>query len=138
MQKSTPQASPRTRYAIYTRVSTSAQEENGTSLESQLAACHERVHANGGAVDPTHVFTDTASGASWRDRPALQTMLAALRAREVDVVLAYALDRLSRDQQHVAVIIDLIEESKARLELVTEDFEQSAVGKFIRSAKAFA
>src|SRR5215217_6132142 len=138
MPKCTPRishASPR--YALYTRVSTSAQEENGSSLDSQLDACRERVAQNGGTVDPLHTFTGTASGSSWRDRPALQAMLSAVRAREVDVVLAYALDRLSRDQQHVAVIVDLIEDSGARLELVSEDFEQSAIGKFLRSAKAF-
>lgn len=53
-------------------------------------------------------------------------------------MLCYALDRLSRDQTHIAVLVDEIEYAGARLELVTEEFEDSAVGKFIRSAKAFA
>jgi len=125
------------RYAVYTRVSTLKQEESGTSLISQLEACQDHVLTRCGSLDPVHVYTDTASGASWRERPALQALLAAVRAGEVDSVLAYALDRLSRDQQHVAVIVDLIEEHGARIELVTEDFEQSAVGRFLRGAKAF-
>lgn len=137
MSKPTPTSLVARRYTVYTRVSTSKQEETGTSLTSQLDACREHVASRGGAVDPIHVYTDTASGASWRERPALQSLLAAVRAGEVDVVLAYALDRLSRDQQHVAVIVDLIEEHDARIELVTEDFEQSAVGRFLRGAKAF-
>ena len=137
MTKPTPTSLVAMRYAVYTRVSTSKQEETGTSLGSQLDACRDHAAARGGSVDPAHVYTDTASGAAWRERPALQSLLAAVRAGEVDVVLAYALDRLSRDQQHVAVIVDLIEEHGARVELVTEDFEQSAVGRFLRGAKAF-
>ena len=125
------------RCAIYTRVSTWKQEETGTSLESQLDHCRRHAAALGYVVAPEHVFRDTASGAVWRERPALQRVLAAVRAGEIDVVLSFALDRLSRDQQHVAVIVDMIEDAGARLELVTEDFEQTAIGRFLRSAKAF-
>jgi site-specific DNA recombinase len=39
---------------------------------------------------------------------------------------------------HIAILIDEADRFGARLELVTEDFENSTVGKFIRSAKAFA
>jgi site-specific DNA recombinase len=54
-----------------------------------------------------------------------------------DVVLAYALDRLSRSQVDTAILIDRIEGAGASLALVTEDFERSAVGTFLRNAKAF-
>jgi site-specific DNA recombinase len=54
-----------------------------------------------------------------------------------DVVLAYALDRLSRSQIDTAILIDRIEGAGASLSLVTEDFEQSATGVFLRNAKSF-
>jgi site-specific DNA recombinase len=61
-----------------------------------------------------------------------------VRRSEVDVVLAFALDRLSRKQAHVAILADEIAEAGVTLEFVTERFEDTAVGEFIRSAKAFA
>jgi site-specific DNA recombinase len=54
-----------------------------------------------------------------------------------DVVLAYALDRLSRSQVDTAILIDRIEAAGASLALITEDFEQSATGVFLRNARAF-
>jgi DNA invertase Pin-like site-specific DNA recombinase len=70
-----------------------------------------------------------------RHRPALDALLD--RLMPGDVVLAYALDRLSRSQIDTAILIDRIEAAGASLRLVTEDFEQSATGTFLRNAKAF-
>jgi site-specific DNA recombinase len=70
-----------------------------------------------------------------RHRPELDALLD--RLLPGDVVLAYALDRLSRSQLDTAIIIDRIEAAGASLALVTEDFEQSATGAFLRNAKAF-
>ena len=49
-----------TRCVIYCRVSTDAQERDGTSLETQERACVEFATANGWAMTATH--KDTASG----------------------------------------------------------------------------
>jgi site-specific DNA recombinase len=78
------------------------------------------------------------TGAEYRERPGLSALREQARARAVDVVLAHALDRLSRNQAHLAILAEEIEDHGARLEFVTEAFEDSAVGKFIRSAKSFA
>lgn len=122
--------------AIYTRVSTSAQEESGTSLDTQMAACEaycaERDYQIIGR------YSDTHSGAQYRERPALSALRDAVRAGGVDVVVAYSVDRLSRQQAHLYILAEELEEHGARLEFVTEDFEDSAVGRFIRSARAFA
>jgi site-specific DNA recombinase len=53
-------------------------------------------------------------------------------------MLCYALDRLSRSQVDTAILVDRIESAGASLALVTEDFERSATGTFLRGAKAFA
>ena len=55
-----------------------------------------------------------------------------------DTLLCYALDRLSRSQVDTAILVDRIESAGASLALVTEDFEKSATGTFLRGAKAFA
>jgi DNA invertase Pin-like site-specific DNA recombinase len=46
----------------------------------------------------------------------------------VDVVLAYAVDRLSRNQIHIAVLLDDIEKVDATLEFVTEGLGNTPVG----------
>lgn len=125
-----------TRAVIYTRVSTSKQEEDGTSLTTQEERCRAYAADRGWQIAGS--FTETSSGAKYRDRPGLSALREQVRSGGVDVVLAYALDRLSRNQAHVYIIAEEIESSGARLALVTEDFEDSAVGRFIRSAKAFA
>jgi DNA invertase Pin-like site-specific DNA recombinase len=61
-----------------------------------------------------------------------------VRQREVGAVIVFALDRLSRKQAHVAIVADECERAGVALLFATEEYEQSAVGEFIRSAKAFA
>ncbi len=53
------------------------------------------------------------------------------------MVIAYAVDRLSRNQNQVGVLFDEVEQAGVLLEFVTENFEDTAVGRFIRSARAF-
>lgn len=121
--------------AIYTRVSSGIQED-GYSLDFQEEHC--RAYAASRGYHVAGVYTDVHTGSVWRERPGLTELRRALTGGSIDVVVCYALDRLSRDQTHVAVLVDEFEHYGARLELTTETFEDSAVGKFIRSAKAFA
>lgn len=72
------------------------------------------------------------------ERPRLTELRAAAKRGEVAVVVAYAVDRLSRKQAHLAIVADELEQAGVRLEFVTERFEETAVGEFIRNAKAFA
>ena len=121
------------RAIIYLRVSTDMQER-GTSLETQERECIEHAEYAGWSV--VRIIRDVASGASL-DRPGIGEVRRALRDGACDVVLAHALDRLSRNQNHVGVLLDEAEQADVRLELVTEDFEQTAIGKFILAARAF-
>ena len=125
-----------TRAAIYIRVSTSAQEDEGTSLDTQEVRC--RAYADEHDYQIADVYRDVFTGAQYRERPGLSALREQVRAGAVDVVLAYALDRLSRNQAHLAILAEEAEDHGARLAFVTEDFEDSAVGRFIRSAKGFA
>ena len=116
---------------IYCRVSSTGQEQ-GYSLDTQETACRSYATAQGLTV--ASVEREVWSGAD-RHRPALDALLD--RLTPGDVVLAYALDRLSRSQVDTAILIDRIEGAGASLQLVTEDFEKSATGTFLRNAKAF-
>lgn len=124
------------RAAIYCRVSTEQQEADGTSLDTQEQRCRAYCAEHGYEV--AAVFVDVFTGARYRERPGLTALREQVRAGLVDVAVAYAVDRLSRNQAHLAILVEEITEHGARLEFVTEEFENSAVGRFILSAKAFA
>src|SRR5436190_860530 len=122
------------RVIVYSRVSTDAQERDGTSLDTQERACVELAERNGWYV--TDQIRDTASGFSL-ERSGIARLRQRLRQGSVDVVIAFAVDRLSRNQNHIGVLFDEIEQAGARLEFVTEKFEDTAIGRFILAARAF-
>jgi len=126
------------RAAIYVRVSSPGQEQDGTSLETQEARCRQYATDHGLTVDEAHVYREVFSGAVLHDRPQMSTLRQIARDGRNDVVVSWAVDRLSRNQAHLYIVAEELEDSGVRLEFVTEVVEDSAVGKFLRSAKAFA
>jgi len=86
------------RAAIYARYSTDLQRD--ASIEDQVRACKDRIDKEGWALTAT--YTDHAVSGSVRMRPGYQKLLEDARGGQFDVVLAEALDRLSRDQEDVA------------------------------------
>ena len=122
------------RAVIYVRVSTDSQEKNGTSLETQQRACTDHAEAAGWQV--VECVPDVGSGYTL-DRMGIQRVRLLVRGGVVDVVLAYAVDRLSRNQNHIGILLDEVQQAGARLELVTKRFEDTAIGRFILAARAF-
>lgn len=123
--------------AIYCRVSTNTQED-GTSLDTQEAACRRYAAERGYAVTNPLVYREVYTGSELWERPQLAAMREAVRRGEVAAVIAYAVDRLSREQAHLYILDDETERAGADLLFVTEEFEKTAVGKVIRSVKSFA
>jgi site-specific DNA recombinase len=122
------------RAVIYSRVSTDAQERDGTSLDTQEKACIEFAEENSWNV--TECVRETASG-HMLERPGLTKVRDLLRDGFVDVIVSFAIDRLTRQQNHMGILLDDIEAAGAKLSLVTEDFENTVMGRFILSARAF-
>ena len=123
-----------TRCVIYCRVSTDAQERDGTSLETQLAACRDYAEAQG--WNTILEIRDSASGYTL-ERPGMDQVRRLLRDADADVVLAFAIDRLSRNQNQIGVLFDEANQTGVKLDFVTEKFEDTAVGRFILAARAF-
>jgi DNA invertase Pin-like site-specific DNA recombinase len=84
------------RCALYARVSTNEQ-----TAENQLLALRAFVGARG--WEPAEFIDQGQSGAKER-RPGLDAMMAAVRARKVDVVVATKLDRLARSVHHLVAM----------------------------------
>jgi site-specific DNA recombinase len=62
----------------------------------------------------------------------------AARTRAFDVVVCYCVDRLSSQDAHVYILDEEFGRAGVEMAFATEDFEQSAIGRFVRSAKVLA
>lgn len=84
--------------AVYARYSSDNQRE--ASVEDQVRVCSARAAREGWAI--AQVYADFAISGAIAGRPQFQQMIADARAGKFSVVLAESLDRLSRDQEHIA------------------------------------
>nr|WP_210105635.1 recombinase family protein [Neorhizobium galegae] len=88
-----------TRVALYARYSSDNQRE--ASIEDQLRICREQAKREKWKIVGTYKDAGI-SGASMILRPGIQALLQDAQAAQFDIVLAEALDRISRDQADVA------------------------------------
>ena len=86
------------RAAIYARYSSDNQRD--ASIDDQVRSCRARAVREG--LEVVGVHADHATSGTVGDRPGWLAVLASARRGEIDVLLTEALDRLSRDQEHIA------------------------------------
>jgi site-specific DNA recombinase len=102
---------------IYARYSSDLQRE--ASIEDQIRLCRERIEQEGWGY--LHAYTDRALSGASALRPAYQSLLEdARRGGQFDVVVAEALDRLSRDQEDVAGLFKRLRFAGVRLFTLAE------------------
>ena len=123
--------------AIYCRVSTKGQKEEGSSLESQREACLKLASERGYDVSEEHIFEEDWTGASL-DRPRLNQVRSLIREKTIDAVICYATDRLARNPIHIAIIAEDCEKRGIELIFVTEPLDNSPEGQLIRYVKGYA
>jgi DNA invertase Pin-like site-specific DNA recombinase len=90
-----------TRVALYARYSTDNQRD--ASIEDQFRICREQAKREKWKIVSTYKDAGI-SGASMILRPGIQALLQDAQRGQFDVVLAEALDRVSRDQADVATL----------------------------------
>ena len=104
------------RTSIYARYSSDLQSD--ASIEDQIRLCSERADAEGWRV--ANCYTDAGvSGASLM-RPGIQSLMNAAMNGEFDILLAEALDRLSRDQEDIAGIFKRMEFAGVKIITLSE------------------
>ena len=94
-----PGTRPTLRCAIYTRVSTEDgldQEFNSLDDQREAAEAYVRSQAHEGWRLLPGRYDDGGFSGGSLERPALQRLLAEVRARRVDVIVVYKVDRLTR------------------------------------------
>src|SRR6476659_5397521 len=117
------------RCAIYTRKSTEYNLELAfNSLDAQREACEAYIKSQaheGWRLVPDRYDDGGLSGASL-DRPALQQLLADVRAGKIDIVLVYKVDRLTRSLADFAKLIELFDGHEVSFVSVTQSFNTSS------------
>jgi site-specific DNA recombinase len=117
------------RCAIYTRKSTEYNLELAfNSLDAQREACEAYIKSQaheGWRLIPGRYDDGAFSGASL-DRPALQQLLADVRAGKIDIVLVYKVDRLTRSLADFAKLIELFDAHDVSFVSVTQSFNTSS------------
>jgi len=83
------------RFALYARVSTENQKEEGESLDTQIKMMREWVESIGGVASKEYKVQESATAGN--DRPSLREMFTDASKGLFDAVMVVALDRLSRD-----------------------------------------
>ncbi len=101
------------RVALYVRYSSDIQRD--ASIEDQFRLCHERAEREGWHVVET--YSDRAVSGASLIRRGIQTLLGDATRGIFDIVLAEALDRISRDQEDVAGVYKRL--SFAGIKIVT-------------------
>lgn len=93
------------RACVYTRVSTDAQGEDGkVSLPEQERMAKACIESKGWRYVRT--YEDNGYSGRTTDRPALQQMLIDIGKGDIDAIVIYKLDRLSRKQRDTLTIIE--------------------------------
>ena len=99
------------RAVIYARYS--SDQQRTTSVDDQISLCKEKIAREGWTL--VQVYRDAAMSGATALRPGYQAMLEGAREAAFDIVVAEALDRLSRDQEDVAALFKRLQFAGVRL-----------------------
>jgi site-specific DNA recombinase len=117
------------RCAVYTRKSTEHNLDlEFNSLDAQREACEAYIKSQaheGWRLIPTHYDDGAFSGASL-ERPALQKLLVEVQAANVDVIVVYKVDRLTRSLSDFAKLVELFDQHSVSFVSVTQHFNTTS------------
>lgn len=130
------QSKPSYRIGLYIRVSTEEQAVNPEgSLKSQEARLRQAVrlkNAEGHFGEIVDIFVDSGKSGKDTNRPALQRMLTAIRNREINLVMASELSRISRSIKDFAEIWEMMQEHECDFQSLRENFDTTtAAGEMV-------
>lgn len=113
------------RCAIYTRVSTDSgldQEFNSLDAQHDAAQAYIRSQAYAGWTLVRTRYDDGGFSGGSTNRPALQQLLSDIKARRVNVIVVYKVDRLTRSLADFAKLVELFDAHGATFVSVTQQF----------------
>ena len=110
--------------ALYVRVSTTSQLEEGYSIDEQKAKLESYCDIKDWHI--YKVYTDGGFSGSTTERPALEQLIKDAQSKLFDTVLVYKLDRLSRSQKDTLYLIeDVFLKNNIEFVSLLENFDTS-------------
>lgn len=119
------------RAALYVRVSTEEQANEGFSIQAQLADLHRYAEIHN--IEIVEQYVDEGySGKSIEGRPHMQRLLKDSRQGKFNVVLVYRIDRLARKLKDALEINDEFERNGVQLVSINENIDTTTpMGKMV-------
>jgi len=124
-EKAHRRSAKKLRCAIYTRKSTDEGLEKAfNSLDAQREACAAFIQSQkheGWTVSPT-LYDDGGFSGGTLERPALQRLLADIEAGQIDVIVVYKVDRLTRALSDFAKLVEIFDRRGVSFVSITQQF----------------
>src|SRR6202048_4427227 len=120
-----PAAQKTFRCGIYSRVSTDhglEQEFNSLDNQREAAEAYIKSQAHEGWSLIRNRYDDGGFSGGSMERPALKKLLDDVRARRIDVIVVYKVDRLTRSLADFAKLVELFDEHDVSFISVTQAF----------------
>jgi site-specific DNA recombinase len=128
--RSTPDRAPaKLRCAIYTRKSSEeGLEQDFNSLDAQREACEAFIASQKreGWTLISDMYDDGGFSGATMERPAFQRLLSDVSAGQIDVVVVYKVDRLTRSLSDFAKIVDIFDRHAVSFVSVTQQFNTTS------------
>ena len=119
----------------YIRVSTEEQAKEGISLENQRAKIQAYCRLHDFELDD--IIEDAGKSGKDLNREGVQAIIKRIQDREIDAVIVYKLDRLSRRVLDTLNLIDLMKKHKVVFHSITDSIDtKTAMGKFFLNIMA--
>ena len=120
--------------ALYTRISTDSQAEvEFNSCETQEIKIRSFISSQSD-IEVFKAYSDQGYSGASIDRPSLQEMLIDIQNGNIDLVISYKIDRLTRSPKDFYQLIELFEKHNVSFISVTERFDTSTPsGRLLRN-----
>ena len=107
------------RCGIYVRVSTDDQRDNGYSIDSQLRMIKEYCEKNDYSI--VDVYNDAGHSGKDLMRPEMQRLLADIKSKKIDKLIAIKVDRLTRNNYDGFWLLNYCEEHDVKIDCEEHD-----------------
>lgn len=126
---------PLMRCAIYTRKSTNRRlehEANSLVMQREISSAYVKSQRYKGFVELPNRYDDGGHSGSGMDRPALSQLMQDIEAGEIDVVVVYKIDRLTRSLADFVRMIEIFDRRDIALVSISQAFDTSdSMGRMI-------
>ncbi len=123
------------RCGIYTRKSNEdVLEQKFNSLDAQRVACEKYIKSKEGWVALAKRYDDGGYSGKNLERPAIKELFEDVKGGEVDCVVVYTLDRLSRETKDSIEVTSFFRRHRVNFIAVTQIFDNNTpMGKFVQT-----